>query len=272
MHSCFHYNTTMRSHKHLYQFLALGCFLSTASPAFARAGGGSNGGAGGIINLIVLPIVLIYGAYVTYRLNKKSKECHVLLDQVRQREKGWDTATLEGIVERVFLGVQQAWCEQDLKCLEFLTKGPARLELKGKIAELTRKGHKNRMDELEITGITLLNVQNYLDDELDNFTVKIDAKARDYDVDTNGAIVSANTSKKKKYSNPSEVPAEAFHEFWTFEREGDDWVLLELAQASAWKSAVERPMFDEGTAPYSPSAAQPRNDGRAPLGVPGTAH
>ncbi len=261
----------MRSYKALHHLFVLGCLLSSVSPAFARAGGGSNSGGGGIINLILLPAILIYGAYVTYRLNKKSKECHVLLDQVRQREKGWDTATLEDIVRRIFMSVQQAWCEQDLKCLEFLTKGNARAELKFKMSELTQKGHKNRMDDLEITGIKLLNVQNYLDDELDNFTVKIDAKARDYTVDADGTVVSANTQKKKKYKNPSNIPSEAFHEFWTFEREGDDWVLLDLAQASAWKSAVERPMFDEGTAVGSPTAA-PRNDGRAPLGIPGTVH
>lgn len=222
------------------------------TPAFARAGGGSNGGGGGLIQLILLPFILIYSAYVTHRLKKKAAECKNLLSQVQSRESGWDIQTIEGIATRLFHKIQDAWCDQDTATLVELTKGSARSQLVSELEKLTKQGHKNRMDDLAIAEISLLNIQNFLNDEEDNFTVSITASARDYTVDSKGAVVSANTRKKGRFRTPESVPKEQFSEFWTFEREGEDWVLLELAQGHAWKSIVERPLVDEGTAPDSP--------------------
>ena len=243
----------MRKHGTLPILLSVLLLLTDA--AFARAGGGSNSGGGGIVQLILLPFILAYSAYVTYKLKQKSKECSSLLHQIGHRETGWDLETLKGISSRLFMGVQEAWCKQDVTELRRLTKGSARAELVHKLDELTDKGRQNHMDDLQITAITVLNVQNFLDDEQDNFTVRVEAKARDYTTDGSGRIVEANTRKRKTFSDPTQVPAEPFAEFWTFEREGDDWVLLELAQSSAWKSTVSRPMFDEGGAGLSPTPA-----------------
>ncbi len=229
-------------------------FLLGLTPAFARAGGGSNGG-GGWVELILFPFLIAYGMYVSYRLRKKGEECRELLKQVQNRETGWDLGTIESIATRVFMAVQKAWCDQDTAELTRLTKGEARANLDTELRALMAKGHSNRMDDLKIEKIDLLNIQNYLDDEKDNFTVQIQAVARDYTVDHTGKIVSANTRKKGKFTRPDQVPLESFSEFWTLEREGQDWVLLELEQASAWKSVVDKPLLDEGTAPESPYAA-----------------
>ena len=182
---------------------------------------------------------------------------HSSLSQIGQREDGWSTDTLQSIASRLFMDIQKAYCDQDEDGLNRLTKGAARVELSRELSQLRDQGHKNRMDDLRIDQITVLNVQNFLDDEQDNFTVKVAARARDYTVDHNGVIVSANTRKKKRYTSAQDIPAEPFQEFWTFEREGDDWVLLELAQAAAWKSVVDRPFIDQGTLAESPSNRYP---------------
>lgn len=234
-------------------FWTLMIVAMTALPVLARAGGGSNSSGGGLGQLLLLPFFIAYSAYVSYKLRKKGQQCQALIAKLDQREKGWDTDSLVSIANRLFFDIQQAWTAQDLPAVERLSKGPARDELARQLDELKAKGHINRMDDLNVLKITVLNIQNFLDDEQDNFTVKIEAKARDYTVDQDGKFVSANTGKKGNYTSGDSVPAEEFSEFWTFEREGDGWVLLELAQAFAWKSVVARPMIDEGTAADSPS-------------------
>lgn len=234
--------------------LILAAILLMALPVLARAGGGSNSsGGGGLGQLLLLPFFIAYSAYVSYKLRKKGQQCQALIAKLDQREKGWDTDTLMSIANRLFFDIQQAWTAQDVPAVERLSKGPARSELVRKLDELKLNGRINRMDDLSVLKITVLNIQNFLDDEQDNFTVKIEAKAKDYTVDQDGKFISANTSKKGSYTSGDSVPAEEFSEFWTFEREGDGWVLLELAQAFAWKSIVARPMIDEGTAVDSPS-------------------
>lgn len=238
------------------------------TPVWARAGGGSNGG-GGIVYLILMPFLIVYGAYIRHRLKKKSEECRGLLAKLQRRETGWEIGNIEKIASSVFVDIQSAWTDADEDALSHLSKGPASEKLLNELGELTKKGHRNCMDDISIKKINLLNIQNFLDDELDTFTVSIEAVARDYTVDSSGKIISANTSQKGKFDRPDAVPLGTFTEFWTFEREGDTWVLLELAQYHEWKSVVNRPMLDEGTARES-AYARPPGTGLPQL-RPGTA-
>ena len=153
--------------------------------------------------------------------------------------------------------IQQAWTSGDQNALNELSKGPAADKLRDELAELKGKQHRNCMDNLSIKEIDLLNIQNFLDDEQDTFTVSITAEARDYTVDASGKIVSVNTSKKGTFKTPEAVPLESFTEFWTFEREGDTWVLFKLAQYHEWKGVVNRPLVDEGTDAESAYARRP---------------
>jgi hypothetical protein len=232
----------------VYQFASLAVLLLSTAPAWARAGGGSNSGGGGILQLVLLPILLLYSAYITRRLNQKSAECDKLLDGICARESGWDKDTLLGIARERFARIQQAWCAGDLDGIRAQTKDAVRVDFVHKMEALLHQGQRNHMDDLKVEELQLLNVQNYKDDEQDCFTVRVKATARDYttSVET-GAIVSANTGDSKKYKNPADVPARSFIEYWTFEREGNDWVLRELADASGWRAAVEKPLIDEGT-------------------------
>lgn len=232
----------------VYQFAPLAVLLLSTAPAWARAGGGSNSGGGGILQLVLLPILLLYSAYVTRRLNQKSAECDKLLDSICARESGWDKDTLLNIARERFARIQETWCAGDLDGIRAQTKDSVRVDFVHKLEALQRAGHRNHMDDLQVQELQLLNVQNFKDDEQDCFTVRVKASARDYttSVET-GEIVSANTGTSKKYKKAADVPARSFIEYWTFEREGSDWVLRELADASGWKSAVAKPLIDEGT-------------------------
>jgi hypothetical protein len=89
-----------------------------------------------------------------------------------------------------------------------------------------------------------VEAQNYRDKEKDIFTACIDATATDYTVDADGNIVNSNTASRRKQAN-KQKSQEAFCEFWTYERHGDNWLLLRVDQAKDWKKSVDAELVDE---------------------------
>ncbi len=73
-------------------------------------------------------------------------------------------------------------------------------------------------------------MQNFANDELDSFTVSIDAKAND------------QTIRDEKIVNSDDS---SFREFWTFEWEKGEWLLREVAQTEACKRFVAAEIFWE---------------------------
>jgi hypothetical protein len=106
--------------KHLHNRLGLawiivGALLLLAPEiALGRAGGGGGGhGKGSWLNLVMLPILLIYSAIITHQVRKKSKACNDLLARIGKQDPAWDPDSIKHRVEQVFFKVQQAWMARD---------------------------------------------------------------------------------------------------------------------------------------------------------------
>lgn len=220
--------------------------LAIASPyAYARAGGGGNGGGGGgLIALILLPFAIAYAWYVNRRINKKKKATELLLDTLSQNDPAWKEEILEQHVRKTFVQIEKAWCKQDLAQLQSLLYPELFLEWKEKIELMQSKGERNVMEGLRIDDVRLVDAQNYRDHEKDIFTACIDATATDYTVGGNGEIVSSNTASRRKQAN-KEKSEESFREFWTYERNGDKWLLVRVDQANDWKKSVDAELVDQ---------------------------
>jgi predicted lipid-binding transport protein (Tim44 family) len=89
-------------------------------------------------------------------------------------------------------------------------------QLKG----LVRNHEINRIDDLKVERVDIVNVRYTEKPDQREFTALITASARDYYVDDR-----ANQFLRGD-KNPSR-----FQEFWTFHRSGDQWLLREIEQA-----------------------------------------
>lgn len=224
--------------------LKLTIFLALASPfALARAGGGGNAG-GGLLYLIVLPFVIAYAIYINHRINKKKKATEQLLNTLSENDPAWKEYDLEEFARGTFFKIEEAWCKQDLAQLESLLRPELFSEWKSQIELMQSNGERNVMDGLRIDDLRFVEAQNYRDKEKDIFTACIDATATDYTVDADGNIVNSNTSSRRKKAN-RQKSEEAFREFWTYERHGDNWLLLKVDQAKEWKKLVNEELVDE---------------------------
>src|SRR5205814_6870628 len=96
------------------------CFwMAALETAWARAGGGGGGshGRGGWLNLIVLPIMLLYSAIITLKVREKSQACKELLARLEKQDPVWDLDAIRRRVSQVFSG-QEAPRERGHKLAE----------------------------------------------------------------------------------------------------------------------------------------------------------
>ena len=96
-------------------------FTLFSNLAEARAGGGGGGGGGGgrggRYSWLLYPVVLVYCAYVNYKINKKKKKIQASLLQMAAREPEWNEQKLLDFTRDCFLETQLAWGQQDLEKL-----------------------------------------------------------------------------------------------------------------------------------------------------------
>jgi predicted lipid-binding transport protein (Tim44 family) len=85
---------------------------------------------------------------------------------------------------------------------------------------LVRNHEINRIDDLKVERIDLVNVRYTNKSDQREFTALITASARDYYLD----------DRTSRFLRGDSSPAR-FQEFWTFHRSGDHWLLREIEQA-----------------------------------------
>lgn len=202
--------------------VALMPILLFSVEAFARAGGGRNEKCG-LLCIILYPFILIYGVYVSYRINKKKKQISAALEEMARIEPQWSEANLLKISKEKFLLLQAAWGQQDLGLIKAHLHQSLYPLWETQIKDQQSRGEKNIMAGLSIKSLRIVDVQNYRDDERDEFTVAFDASADDQTI-RGGNVISSNQS--------------SFREFWTFEWEKSEWTLKEVTQAKGWKRFV----------------------------------
>ncbi len=266
-------------------------------------GEGGGGGGGGIalfyivwaifrmlpfpLNVIVVVLVLV-GLGVAGRRRRGGGSAEVIMPQaqtfmpapvvtqdvasqlgdLKQRDPNFSEQAFEDMASTAFFKIQEGWSKKDMgKARPFVS--PSLLtRFEAQIAEFTRAGRTNRIEELTIGSLDLTEAVH--DGGYDYVTVRVNAAAADYTVDDkSGQIVSGQKEIKP------------FTEYWTFLRSDQvktdpnkemivskhcpncgapasvnavgkcdycgseltsgrfSWVLSEITQASAWRPRAQ---------------------------------
>jgi predicted lipid-binding transport protein (Tim44 family) len=216
--------------------LAAGLLLLIVPDAFARAGGGGGKG-GGILALVFWPFFVLYGVYIGFRINRKKKVISEALAKMAAIEPQWAEERLLALARERFMILQAAWGNQDLDTIEkYLHPALFRLWQRD-IRSQQARHERNVMCGISIDALRIVDVKNFQDDEKDEFTLAIDARADDQTL-VNDQITKHENSK--------------FREFWTFEWEKGEWLLREVTQSSGWKRFVNAAIL------YEPPVARPQ--------------
>ena len=129
-------------------------------------------------------------------------------------------ADLRKLAETTFRKLQECWQARSYGPMEPLLLPPLYAQHKSQLDGLKRSHEINRIENLKVERVDLVNVRYTEKPDQREFTALVTASARDYYVDDRTA----------KFLRGDQSPAR-FQEFWTFHRWGDQWRLREIEQA-----------------------------------------
>ncbi len=200
---------------------------------FGGGSGGSDDGIGWLFYMLIrlaievpiLGVPLLIGVAVVFVLGtrrgwwkhqertirhasvaRKQRASHAAADVLRAHDPAFDEARFLARVRIAFHKAQAAWCAQDLAPLEpFVSDGVfERFTLQ--LAEQRQDGWRQGMDDVDLGRLALLQVAS--GEHFDTVTLRVPFAAKIY------RIALANGERIRG----SELPRDAFHECWTFQR------------------------------------------------------
>lgn len=152
-------------------------------------------------------------------IEAKSRRTLGILSFLARQDPAADPAALEARVRELFLKLQECWQAREYwpmaeEMVPFLHKEHGR-----QLAAMRRNHEINVLEGIAVLAVDLVGLSWTDDPDRREFTALITARARDYyRDDRTGAFLRGDRT-----------PA-GFQEFWTFQRRGSRWILLEIEQ------------------------------------------
>lgn len=158
--------------------------------------------------------------YSPAQIVPKAARTEKLLDFLSREDPSLSPQDLRKLAEGTFRKLQECWQARSYGPMEPLLMPPLYAQHRSQLEGLKRSHEINRIENLKVERIDLVNVRYPEKADQREFTALVTASARDYYVDDhNGKFLRGDSS-----------PAQ-FQEFWTFHRWRDQWRLREIEQA-----------------------------------------
>jgi predicted lipid-binding transport protein (Tim44 family)/intein/homing endonuclease len=155
-----------------------------------------------------------------HKFKLKAEKTKKLLIFLSRQDASVNPIVLQTRVRETFLKLQECWSARDYRPMQSLLMPDLYEQHCLQIESLIRNHEINKLDQLNIDRIDLVNARYTEKKEQREFTALITASVRDYYVDAStGAFIRGD-----------EAPAQ-FQEFWTFQWQSSGWLLREIEQA-----------------------------------------
>ena len=219
-----------------------GSSRSSSSRSSSSSGSRSSGGASeeeqliGIVALIGAITILVVVFSIIKRPRGKSENLDFVYSAAQVAPKAGKTEKMLGflsrqdpslspqdlrkLAEETFLKLQECWQARAYGPMEPLLLPPLYAQHKGQLDGLKRSHEINRIENVKVERVDLVNVRYPEKPDQREFTALVTASARDYYVD----------DRTGKFLRGDSSPAR-FQEFWTFHRWANHWRLREIEQA-----------------------------------------
>lgn len=159
------------------------------------------------------------GLYNWFGKLKQSKVVQSKLKTAAQTDGAWDEATLLARATEVFTRYQQDWSAQNSEAMRVYLTPDYQYHAALLVYALQLAERRNLVENSKIIDVVVVDMNDATDNTLDTVTVGITASANDKLVDTR--------SGQELFTDNSE-----FTEFWRFKRQGGQWLLDGIQQAT----------------------------------------
>ena len=158
--------------------------------------------------------------YPRNQITPKVEKTGKLLTFLSRQDPSFSPETLRHLAEGAFLKLQECWGKRIYMPMEPLLMTDLFTQHTAQLQGLARNHEINRIDDLKVEQIDLVNVRYTEKGNQREFTALITATARDYYLD----------DRSGKFLRGDQTPAR-FQEFWTFQLMNGRWLLREIEQA-----------------------------------------
>jgi predicted lipid-binding transport protein (Tim44 family) len=159
----------------------------------------------------------VYSASV---VSRKAVRTEKLLQFLSRQDRSVEPETLRQLAESSFRKLEECWEKRDYGPMEPLMMPSLFAQHTAQIRGMVRNQEINRIEDLKVEKVDLVNVRYTEKPNQREFTALISASARDYYVDdTRGKFIRGDKTSAR------------FQEFWTFQRLDDCWLLREIEQS-----------------------------------------
>lgn len=159
------------------------------------------------------------GLYNWFGKLKQSKVVQSKLKDAAQVDGAWDETALLARATEVFARYQQDWSAQNSEAMKAYMTVDYHYHAALLVYALQLGGRRNIVENPQITDAVVVDMNDALDNTLDTVTVGITASATDQLIDTR--------ANQALFTDSSE-----FTEFWRFKRQGNQWLLDGIQQAT----------------------------------------
>ena len=216
---------------------------SSSSSSRSSSGGSGDGSTWGVFGILIF-FHLIFWFYCLYldrrrlqnyprkksenldfvyprnQITPKAEKTEKLLAFLSRQDSSVSPETLRRQAEATFLKLQECWGKREYGPMGPLLVPDLFTQHTAQLQGLARNHEINRIDDLKVERIDLVNVRYTEKADQREFTALITASARDtYQDDRSG-----------KFLRGDQTPAR-FQEFWTFQMMDGRWLLREIEQA-----------------------------------------
>ena len=149
----------------------------------------------------------------------KAGKTQKLLDFLSKQDSAMAPQALRDAATATFLKLQECWTSRDYAPMKPLMMTDLYMEHCSQLEGLKRDHEIDKIDQINVQRVDLVNVRYTEKPDNREFTALISASAMDYYVDDrDGSRLRGDESPQR------------FQEFWTFQRQGEAWLLREIEQ------------------------------------------
>jgi predicted lipid-binding transport protein (Tim44 family) len=184
-------------------------FLPYMQNAYAARAGARSGGA--------------------HRRSQRERRVELAAAEAAEDDPDFAPDKVRPMASKLFVDIQSAWTAEDRVKLRGLVAPELLAEWERRLDDFSRRGWHNHVEPIGDPTIEYVGLRHKGDPETDRIVVRIDARIKDYVVDSWGRHL-------KRTGHLGELTR--VKEFWTLQRRGPHWVLGSIEQGAEGKHAL----------------------------------
>jgi hypothetical protein len=142
-----------------------------------------------------------------------------LLPIIAEKDPAWEEANMLAQAREVYMAVQNAWVKRNQDLAKDVMTEALYDRHQRETDAMTARGEVNLLTRLEIIGMRVLHVADYLDNARDEVWIKITARAIDCLINEHSGMVLKGSKDE----------VAVFSDIWKFRRQGDAWLADAIA-------------------------------------------